>query len=165
MSDFCRIVRIIRIRIIVKIGFEYIQLTSILKTNTNTNIHINIFSGYDTDNLDFQTSESIPSAPHQTWNLFDRFEFDRPLLVDPREQNSRRACSTPFCKKKPQEKEEMQNYCDWALYTATLVGLCLWAYGCRRMKLLLFLFLSFSVNRVVTSFWLRWCEAILKLPF
>jgi hypothetical protein len=42
MSDFCRI-----IRIILKIGFEYIHLTSILKTNTNTDIHINVFSGYE----------------------------------------------------------------------------------------------------------------------
>jgi hypothetical protein len=41
MSDFCRI-----FRIILKIGSEYINLTSILKTNTNTNIHINVFSGY-----------------------------------------------------------------------------------------------------------------------
>jgi hypothetical protein len=30
---------------ILKIGFEYIHLTSILKTNTNTDIHINVFSG------------------------------------------------------------------------------------------------------------------------
>jgi hypothetical protein len=29
-----------------KIGFEYIHLTSILNTNTNTDIHINVFSGY-----------------------------------------------------------------------------------------------------------------------
>jgi hypothetical protein len=30
-----------------EIGFEYIHLTSILKTNTNTDIHINVFSGYE----------------------------------------------------------------------------------------------------------------------
>jgi hypothetical protein len=30
-----------------KIGFEYIHLTYILKTNTNTDIHINVFSGYE----------------------------------------------------------------------------------------------------------------------
>jgi hypothetical protein len=30
-----------------KIGLKYIHLTSILKTNTNTNIDINVFSGYE----------------------------------------------------------------------------------------------------------------------
>jgi hypothetical protein len=34
-------------RIILKIGFEYIHLTSILKTNMNTDIHIDVFSGYE----------------------------------------------------------------------------------------------------------------------
>jgi hypothetical protein len=43
MSDFCRIL----IRIILKIEFEYIHLTSILKMNTDTDIHINVFSGYE----------------------------------------------------------------------------------------------------------------------
>jgi hypothetical protein len=33
-------------RIILKIGFEYIHLKFILKTNTNTDIHIDVFSGY-----------------------------------------------------------------------------------------------------------------------
>jgi hypothetical protein len=47
MSDFHRIFRIMSNSIILKIGFEYIYLTSILKTNTNTDIHINAFSGYE----------------------------------------------------------------------------------------------------------------------
>jgi hypothetical protein len=34
-------------RIILKIGFEYIHLTSILKKNTNMDIHISIFNGYE----------------------------------------------------------------------------------------------------------------------
>jgi hypothetical protein len=45
MSDFHRIFRIMSNSIILKIGFEYIYLTSILKTNTD--IHINAFSGYE----------------------------------------------------------------------------------------------------------------------
>jgi hypothetical protein len=47
MSDFCQIFRIMSNSIILKIGFEYIHLTSILKMNTNTDIYINVFSGYE----------------------------------------------------------------------------------------------------------------------
>jgi hypothetical protein len=35
--------------------------TSILKTNTNTDIHITVFADTNMDNSDFQTSESIPN--------------------------------------------------------------------------------------------------------
>jgi ABC-type polysaccharide transport system permease subunit len=55
MSDFCRIIQIMRIRIILKIGFEYIHLTSILKTNTNTDIILTFLADTNTDNSDFQT--------------------------------------------------------------------------------------------------------------
>jgi hypothetical protein len=47
MSDFCWIFRIMSNLDNMEIGFEYIHLTSILKTNTNTDIHINVFSGYE----------------------------------------------------------------------------------------------------------------------
>jgi hypothetical protein len=47
MLDFCRIFRIMSNSVIMKIGFEYIHLTSILKTNTNTDIVINVFSRYE----------------------------------------------------------------------------------------------------------------------
>jgi hypothetical protein len=47
MSDFCRIFRIMSNSDNIKIGFGYIHQTSILKTNTNTDIHINVFSGYE----------------------------------------------------------------------------------------------------------------------
>jgi hypothetical protein len=47
MSDFCRIIQIMLNTDNMKIGFEYIHLTSILKSNTNTNIHISVLSGYE----------------------------------------------------------------------------------------------------------------------
>ena len=37
----------IEYRKILKIGFEYIHMTSILKSNTNTNIYIDILSKYE----------------------------------------------------------------------------------------------------------------------
>jgi hypothetical protein len=47
MSDFCRIIQIMLNTDNMKIGFEYIHLTSILKSNMNTNIHISVLSGYE----------------------------------------------------------------------------------------------------------------------
>jgi hypothetical protein len=42
-----------------KIRFECIHLTSILKTNTNTNFILTVLADTNTNNLDLQTSESI----------------------------------------------------------------------------------------------------------
>jgi hypothetical protein len=51
MSDFCRIFRIMsnldNIENRIRIHPFDIHLTSLLKTNTNTEIHINVFSGYE----------------------------------------------------------------------------------------------------------------------